>query len=289
MKNRTKNVALIAIMAAVIVVATFIDKAYSFGLVAVGGASLAVCSLVAVVTCALLFNKFWHAAVAGALFGIVSFVLAYIFPSPIFQNPLASIVPRLFIGIIGFGAYRLAQIVAKAVLKFVSALDMGITVPVILLAADVSGMIAFIALGGGKGWVFFLVLVALVFGLLLSAGLLLAVETARSRGDNGRKLEHFSLCLGALFTVVANTVLVLPMMMLLSDAYSTLADIYAVLTVLNFLPELVITVALAPVVLLGVRRGLRLGVDGRPRIKTSGAEKNDNDHNAAESTKDGNA
>ena len=110
MKRRTVNpVATLGIMAAVIVVATVLDKAYSLGLVAIGGASLAVCSLVSVTLSAMLYNKFPYAIAAGALFGVTSFVLAYIFPSPIFQNPLASVVPRLFIGIVGFGAYRLAS------------------------------------------------------------------------------------------------------------------------------------------------------------------------------------
>ena len=113
MKRRTVNpVATLGIMAAVIVVATVLDKAYSLGLVAIGGASLAVCSLVSVTLSAMLYNKFPYAIAAGALFGVTSFVLAYIFPSPIFQNPLASVVPRLFIGIVGFGAYRLARLAA---------------------------------------------------------------------------------------------------------------------------------------------------------------------------------
>ena len=119
MKRRTVNpVATLGIMAAVIVVATVLDKAYSLGLVAIGGASLAVCSLVSVTLSAMLYNKFPYAIAAGALFGVTSFVLAYIFPSPIFQNPLASVVPRLFIGIVGFGAYRLARLAAKGMMKF---------------------------------------------------------------------------------------------------------------------------------------------------------------------------
>lgn len=273
-------------MVAVTAVATFIDKAYSFGLVAVGGASLAVCTLVSAVTCALLFNKFRYAVVAGAVFGIVSFALAYVFPSPIFQNPLASVVPRLFVGVIGFGAYKLAAILSAAVNRFVKKTKMGITVPVVLLAALVSGLVVFVTSEGIGGWQFFLSLIGFVLGILLCAGFLLAVETSRASDDNGRKLEHFSLCIGSMFTVIANTALVLPMMLLLSESYSTLADIYATLTVLNFLPELLVTVILAPVVILGVRRGLRLGIDGRPRSKTI-AEKSEKAEKAANADKEG--
>ena len=75
MNNRTRNVAMLAVMAAVIAAATLIDKLYSFGLVFVGGASLAVCSLVAVVTCALLYNNIIYAAASGAIMGVVSLVM----------------------------------------------------------------------------------------------------------------------------------------------------------------------------------------------------------------------
>ena len=91
---------------------------------------------------------------------------------------------------------------------------------------------------------------------------------ARSFGKTGaRGAEHFALSVGAFFTVVANTALTLPMMFLVSDAFGSLADVYATLTLLNFLPELLVTTVLSPIVILGVRRGLRLGIDGRPRVK----------------------
>lgn len=270
-KNVSKTVATLAIMAATVVVATFLDKAYSFGLVAIGGASLAVCALIAVVTFSLAHDKFYYAIASGAAFGLVSWVLAYIFPSPIFQNPLASLVPRLLIGITGYGAYKLAQIVGRGLMLLAKRLRLGIAIPVVLLSADVSGAVCFLALGNTQGWVYFLCLVAFVLGALLAVGLLLAVETAKAE-DAERKLEHFALSLGALFTVVANTALVLPMMMLLSDQYATLADVYAVLTLMNFLPELLITTLVAPAVIKGVRRGLRLGFDGKPKKKNKNTE-----------------
>ena len=103
MKNNTKTVTATAMLVALIIVANLIDKAYSQWLVAIGGASLAVCVLMATATLAFVFDKFYYAVIAGLAFGVVSFVFAFIFPSPLFQNPAVSIVPRLFIGIIGYG------------------------------------------------------------------------------------------------------------------------------------------------------------------------------------------
>ena len=133
--------------------------------------------------------------------------------------------------------------------------------------------------GIGDGWksvlmiviaLFFLYLVLFVLGALLSIGLLLAVETAKAE-DSTRKLEHFSLCVGSLFTVVSNTALVLPMLTLvsyISDTYKSLSAFYATLTVVNFLPELLITVVVAPMVIFGMRRGLHLDVSGASKKTT---------------------
>lgn len=270
MNNRTRNVAMLAVMAAVIAAATLIDKLYSFGLVFVGGASLAVCSLVAVVTCALLYNNIIYAAASGAIMGVVSLVMAFIFPSLIFQNPLVSVAPRLFVGIIGFGAYRLARIAARGYVSLASRIRLYVAVPIALLAADITGLVLFLVFGSSEGAVFFLGLCGFVLAFLLIAGFVPACIAAK-KGVGERGMEHFALGIGAAFTAISNTALVLPMMFLFGDQYSTLADVYAALTVINFLPELLVTTLLSPVVVLGVRRGLRLGTDGRPRVKAAKA------------------
>lgn len=272
MKRRTVNpVATLGIMAAVIVVATVLDKAYSLGLVAIGGASLAVCSLVSVTLSAMLYNKFPYAIAAGALFGVTSFVLAYIFPSPIFQNPLASVVPRLFIGIVGFGAYRLARLAAKGMMKFAELTRFPDVLSVCLAIVGAGGVALYIILAREAlpAAAYFVLLWLAGAAELLLIGFAVAC-VARSFGKTGeRGAEHFALSVGAFFTVVANTALTLPMMFLVSDAFGSLADVYATLTLLNFLPELLVTTVLSPIVILGVRRGLRLGIDGRPRVKRS--------------------
>lgn len=268
-ESPSRVIATLAIMAAVIIVANLLDKAYSFGLVALGGQALAVCALISVVTFSLAHNKFYYAIAAGVMFGIVSFILAFIFPSPLFQNPLASIVPRMFVGMIGYGMYKLAQLAGKGILFIVKKFRLGLTLPVLMLTSDVSGMICFLVMGNA-GSLFFLYLVLFVLGALLSIGLLLAVETAKAE-DSTRKLEHFSLCVGSLFTVVSNTALVLPMLTLvsyISDTYKSLSAFYATLTVVNFLPELLITVVVAPMVIFGVRRGLHLDVSGASKKTT---------------------
>ena len=267
MKISTHGIATYAVMFAVIVAATLIDKAYSYALVNVGGASLAVCSLIATATCGFLFDKFTHSLVASTMFGFASFVLAYIFLSLIFQNPLASLLPRVFIGPIGLLAYRLARITGKRMNAFAVRTHMGYVLPSLFTAAVIAGMVVFIVFNANGGWVFFAGLSAFVLGLLLGIGVILAVASARHPAADGRRMEHFSLAVGTFFMVLFNTLLVLPMMMLLSEQYSTLADVYAALTVINFLPELTVTVAVAPFVIAGVRRGLRLGVDGHPRKK----------------------
>ena len=47
--------------------------------------------------------------IGGTLLGCASFVLAIFISNPIFINPLISILPRLFIGVIAYGVYHLAK------------------------------------------------------------------------------------------------------------------------------------------------------------------------------------
>lgn len=271
MNNRTtRTVATLGIMAAVIVVATLLDNAYSLGLVALGGAKLAVCALISVTLSAMLYNKFPYSIAAGALFGLTSFVLAYIFPSPLFQNPLVSVLPRLFIGIVGFGAYKLAGFLAKALGAAAEKLRIHGAAAIVIAALGAGGVAVYIVLcsAWAEKVLFFVLLWIAVLVELIFIGFAIAC-TARTLGKGGeRGREHFALSVGSFFTVVANTALTLPMMFAFSDSFGSLAEVYATLTLVNFLPELLITTALSPFVILGVRKGLRLGTDGKPRMKS---------------------
>lgn len=267
-KRSTQVVATFAVMAALIVVANLLDKAYSFGLTALIGAALAVCALVSVTLSATVYDKWYYAVGAGVIFGLVSFALAYIFPSPLFQNPLISVLPRAFIGIIGYGAYKLAQLAVKAFAAFAGKTHMHFAVPLALVGATVAGLVCFIIFARGLNSIVYFVLIWLiVLVAIFFTALTFACVSAAKGGDDERGREHIALCTGAFFTVVSNTALVLPMMFLFGGRFGSLSEVYATLTLINFLPELLITVAVAPFVILGVRRGLRLGVDGKPRYK----------------------
>lgn len=268
-RKNARTVATLGIMAAVIVVAVLIDNAYSLGLVALGGAKLAVCSLIAVTLVAMLYNKFLYAIAAGAIFGVTSFVLAYIFPSPIFQNPLASVLPRLFIGVIGFGAYRLAGYAAKALGAAARLTRIPGPLAIAVAALGAGGVVTYIILLNGVigSVTYFVLMWLLVLAELFLAGFAVACMIVRAGKGGERAAQHFALSLGSFFTVVANTALVLPMMVLVSDSFGSLAEVYATLMLINFLPELLATTILSPFVIMGVRKGLRLDTDGRPRRK----------------------
>ncbi len=56
-----------------------------------------------------------HCLVGGAIFGCCSFFLAVIIANPIFINPLISILPRLFIGVVAYFVYFLLLKITKNV------------------------------------------------------------------------------------------------------------------------------------------------------------------------------
>ena len=268
MKKSTQIVSTFAVMATLIVVANLLDKAYSFGLTALIGAALAVCALVTVTLSATLYDKWYYAVGAGLMFGLVSFALAYIFPSMLFRNPLISVLPRAFVGIIGYGAYKLAQRAVKGLSSVALKTRLHFAIPLTAVCLLVAGLVCFIVFARGINSIAYFVAIWLIaLAAIFFIAFTLACVAARKGGTGERAREHISLCIGAFFTVVSNTALVLPMMFLFGGGYGSLSEVYATLTLINFLPELIITVSLAPFVILGVRRGLRLGVDGKPRYK----------------------
>ena len=73
-----------------------------------------------------------------------SFIFAFIFPSPLFQNPLVSVAPRLFVGIVGYGAYRLAGLAAKGLAATAEKTRVPFSVSVILAALGAGGAAVYI-------------------------------------------------------------------------------------------------------------------------------------------------
>lgn len=62
----------------------------------------------------------WTGFILGLTFGLVSFITAFIFPSPtapFFQNPLVSLLPRLLSVAIAYGVYWLSNLLLKKVDK----------------------------------------------------------------------------------------------------------------------------------------------------------------------------
>ena len=83
------------------------------------------------------------------------------------------------------------------------------------------------------------------------------------------KGETFALGISSLIGVITNTVTVL-FMMYFTD-FTTLAGVFSAIVSINFPFEIVVTVVLTPVIVLGVRRGLKLGVD-KPVANTVAVE-----------------
>lgn len=94
-----KNVAFQAVLSAIMLLSMFIPK--------LGFVSFAFLPLIAVCISAL-YLGFWNGVVTGLIFGLMSFIGNIAMPStvfaPYFQNPLISVLPRLLIGIVAFGA-----------------------------------------------------------------------------------------------------------------------------------------------------------------------------------------
>lgn len=104
MNGNVRYVARFAIMGALIIAAYSIDSAVSMlGL----PVRIAVVTLIVTLTLMQQF-RFGSALFAAGAFGFMSFLFAYMFPnitSPVFMNPLVSIMPRILIGVTCYWSY----------------------------------------------------------------------------------------------------------------------------------------------------------------------------------------
>ena len=278
MNSRTKTITTLATIVALMFITNLIDKMYSQWLVAINGASLAVCVLITTALISMLFDKTYLSFAGGTAFGLVSFIFSFIIISPLFQNPLISVVPRLLIGFVGYGAYKLAQIIAKGLLSLTEKIKLPLFVPITLAALDIAGLVLYCIFGARRGFVFFIVISVFVIAACLFAGLIIATIANKYKVNRHHLAEHFSLTMGTIFMVISNTAFTLLAMFLFSDNYESLTAVYAVMSIVNFIPELLITAAAAPFVILAVRRGLGLGVDGKPKQKKAIASENTAEH-----------
>ena len=102
-------------MLAVSIVAMTIDRLLSTYLFL----SFAIASVATTAAFSLSRRKFLEALGAGLLFGVASFVTMFfgLSKTPAFFNPLVSILPRVFVGVTGFGAYLLTEKLAGLFVK----------------------------------------------------------------------------------------------------------------------------------------------------------------------------
>lgn len=197
MKNSTKAVAEFGVMLAVLFVAMTIDRAFSVWNVV----SFAIVSVAATASFAMLKNRPLLAVASGFFFGIASLVTAFMFGKTAFYNPLVSVLPRIFVGITGFGVYKLAELITR-------------------------------------------------------------------RLKDKRVAQYIALTLGAAVVALSNTVYTLTCLWIFAQG-DPLFVVFNVMFLTNVLPEMLVAAIATPAIVLGVRRGLRLGVDGKPRIKSA--------------------
>ena len=204
MVNKAGRVARYALMFAAIIVATLVDRVITLGL-PIAGATVEL--LVTFVLC-FLFNSWLDGFLAFAFMGLSSFVLAFPFSKVSSQNPLISVVPRLVVGVVAFGVYRLVLWLTR-------------------------------------------------------------------KSDKQRACQVAAMCAATAVGLVTNTVLFLGALTLFTDMYGSLVLAIQSLVVINILPEYTLAfVGVAPIV-LGVRRGLKLGIDGNNPKRGSGVTNTD--------------
>ena len=193
MVNNSKafKVARYAIMLATIIVAVLMDKTITLGW-PIAGATV---ELLVTMTLCFLFNSWLDGFLATAFMGLSSFIWSFPFANVASQNPAISVVPRLFVGIIAFSAYRLMLLVLKKV-------------------------------------------------------------------SNQHARQIAALVVATFVGLVSNTVLYLSALSLFGDNYGSLAELLKGVAILNILPEYLVSLLGVSAVVLGVRHGLKLGVNG---------------------------
>lgn len=220
--SRAGKVAKYAIVLATIFVAMFLDRAISLGF----PVSAATIVLLVTFSFALLENDLGSAIICCSLFGLASFVKEFI-PFlqssvallPIYVRPVVTLVPRMTMGLVLFGVYRLMLTLTKK------------------------------------------------------------MSSARGR-------QVLSIVLAVFFALVTNTVLFLGLLNLFKTVFNIEHDSIIALIktglAINIPVEYLVSMLFVSPVVLGVRRGLKLGVDGngiKQNKPENQAQNNDNGEN----------
>lgn len=209
--SKTYQLTKYAVMTATIFVAMLLDRAISIGL----PISTAACVLLVTFSFCYLDNTWLNGVLTCTLFGVVSFIKEFIFPSsvaafPVYVWPLITVLPRAAMGAVAFVSYRLMLLCTRRIKKEYARQTLCITV-------------------------------STLFGNLANTVLfLLALNVSKSVAG----MDYSSL-----ITVIKGVLLT------------------------NILPEYLISMILGAQVVLGVRRGLKLGIDGNNLKRLAAAEK----------------
>ncbi len=198
--NKALKLAQYAVMMATIFVAMMLDRVISLGL----PISTAACVLLVTFSFCYLDNTWQTGILVGFLFGFVSFLKEFIFPSsvsafPVYVWPLITILPRVIMGVVAFAVYRLLLLLTRKMKNVYARQTVAITV-------------------------------ATLFGNITNTVLFLLTLNLC------KMVAHMDYT--SLFVVIKGVILT------------------------NILPEYLISMILAPHVVIGVRRGLKLGIDG---------------------------
>lgn len=105
---KTKQITYAAVSIALIAVGYTLDKLISSAL----PISTALVTLVVVLTLCQICGKWWIAMLVTTAFGVISLLYCFILPnysSPVFMNPLVSVVPRIAIGLTTYFSLLLFQ------------------------------------------------------------------------------------------------------------------------------------------------------------------------------------
>lgn len=117
--NKAFLLAKYAIMFATIFVAMMIDKAITL----IPHVSMAVCVLLVTLSFCFLENKWSTAVLSGLFFGLSSLIKEFILPNPAglvgalpqYYWPFITIIPRVLMGVIAFGVYKLMYIITPSI------------------------------------------------------------------------------------------------------------------------------------------------------------------------------
>ncbi len=111
MKNRSRRIAVNAVFLALLIIFTLLMNIPIF--------LIATAVLPLIVLAASCQIEGWFTSIVMAIsFGLLSFFSAFISPSPlapIFQNPLISVLPRVFIGVFGLAVFKLCIFISSKI------------------------------------------------------------------------------------------------------------------------------------------------------------------------------